>query len=421
MVKKLSEAYYSPIDAHPVPAEKIQQFSNSPEQLQIANKIEKNIAKYQKEIATIKAKKIPNKWKDPWDLRYAKDGLKDAEKERDNVAEHNLRVLGFVDLIQKNCSVALKVMQSTNSFLYRGIKYNSNNVPRAFRGTASGIKYNSNNVPWAFRGTARSSRPPTDTRPESQRLFDAYLEAAGFGARRSNSIFCSGSLGQCLGYGLVYMVFPLDGFNFTYSSKYHDLYTNLFSHMLPGPTNFINKFAGSSVDSAPAIKLKEVITRINSVIDQISERLPSRSTLLFFNATHLIDGALFDDIDNPTAGLSKVTKQKINSFISAMNTCLTEMTAHNIQVDKFHSLLTVFVNALKEYVTDFSKYSMKNFITPPPKLANEVIRGLHKFDDKNFAAALKSKHEIIVQGEYYAFAKFTYRDSLSKLLKIRPT
>jgi len=54
-------------------------------------------------------------------------------------------------------------------------------------------------------------------------IFNKGMEAAGFEARRDNSSFVSGDKSQASGYGKVYVMFPKDGFSFSWSRNTKDL------------------------------------------------------------------------------------------------------------------------------------------------------------------------------------------------------
>lgn len=53
-----------------------------------------------------------------------------------------------------------------------------------------------------------------------QKLCDTYLSLAGFKALRGNSIFTNSEYRMAKFWGNTYLIFPLNGFEFTYSKKY---------------------------------------------------------------------------------------------------------------------------------------------------------------------------------------------------------
>ena len=71
----------------------------------------------------------------------------------------------------------------------------------------------------AFVGQSREDRQPKDSSRDLTQLFDAALASSGFKSLRSNSIFVSSSISFANDYGRPWVIFPLDGFNFTYTNK----------------------------------------------------------------------------------------------------------------------------------------------------------------------------------------------------------
>lgn len=84
---------------------------------------------------------------------------------------------------------------------------------------------------WLYRGMgSRETRPaflekspehrqPSDSHPGLMRSFDQSLHQLGFAALRSNSIFCSGDKDTASYFGHLYVIFPRNGFDFTYTNQ----------------------------------------------------------------------------------------------------------------------------------------------------------------------------------------------------------
>lgn len=102
-----------------------------------------------------------------------------------------------------DCSDAIAAMKVSRRFLYRGV---------------------SRSAPSIFIGKPRKDRN-TSLNPEMSKEIDDKFFAAGFKAARRNSIFCSAS-SQAAIYGTVYLIFPVNGFNFTWSPIVHDFITS---------------------------------------------------------------------------------------------------------------------------------------------------------------------------------------------------
>lgn len=127
----------------------------------------------------------------------------------------------IVERLSKECSDAVYAMQMTNKFLYRGVKVGGHNAgtiwkPRILQGSA----------PTIFKSSSRENRKSLDTPNHIQDMIDGALEATGFTALRSNSIFCSGDKRAAMNYGVPYIIFPIDGFALTWSSNFVDLYSD---------------------------------------------------------------------------------------------------------------------------------------------------------------------------------------------------
>lgn len=87
----------------------------------------------------------------------------------------------------------------------------------------------------------RSNRKPLDTLPYLQKIYDDALSAGGIIAKRSNSIFCTGDKASANFYGLLYVVFPIGDFDFTYSATIRDLTSQHNEFILSGDIRFKNK------------------------------------------------------------------------------------------------------------------------------------------------------------------------------------
>lgn len=109
--------------------------------------------------------------------------------------------------IEKNCSDFLAEVGQIP--LYRGFVHVSKGEAR---------------LPKIAIGASPTHRPPRDSPFVDQKRVDKALKEAGFTALRSNSIFCSGSEAQARIYGRVYLVYPINGFSFTWAYKAPDFF-----------------------------------------------------------------------------------------------------------------------------------------------------------------------------------------------------
>lgn len=162
----------------------------------------------------------------------------------------------LANFIKVNCSQFLKL--STGKFLYRGI----DSMPGGFKNY--------------FIGKSPKDRLPRDTDINVQTKIDQKLLDGGFIAIRSNSIFCTSVLAQAQFYGFAYIIFPFNGFDYTWSPKISDLTTTFtigkyhsankntvafLDKLLSLPTDkFINKYQFTDVNLQNAFsKNREVL------------------------------------------------------------------------------------------------------------------------------------------------------------------
>ena len=177
-----------------------------------------------------------------------------------------------VAYIREHCSDILNVYQRLGAVLYRGISY--------YVGTS-----------WAVE-ESRVDRSPKDTAPRIQKLVDQKLEGAGFKALRSNSTFTNPMPTAVLEYGTSYVIYPENGFDFTWSPVITDFWAEIidipvrYSHLERcleelTPAEFVNEynFLHGSLDSAInskneiLIRGKYVLIKNNLFSDAVRDEL----------------------------------------------------------------------------------------------------------------------------------------------------
>lgn len=114
--------------------------------------------------------------------------------------------LDAVQIIKNKCSDFLKIATNTNCLLFRGMDIRDIKI---------------------FIGEPHKNRNPLSNRIDFQNAFDKALTACNFTALRKNSIFCSNSIQTAECYGNVYAIFPFNGFDFTWSPKIEDAYSDI--------------------------------------------------------------------------------------------------------------------------------------------------------------------------------------------------
>ena len=122
------------------------------------------------------------------------------------------------DRIKIECSDAYRAYQNTKTALYRGVKVNDGLFSGFFKLFKPKQDLN------IYLGKPRENRKPLGSDSYMQRAFDEVFQEKGFTALRSNSIFCTGSSGMAGDFGRTYIIFPKNGFSFTWSPSVKDLY-----------------------------------------------------------------------------------------------------------------------------------------------------------------------------------------------------
>ena len=104
------------------------------------------------------------------------------------------------NLIVPNCSEILNMYKVSDELFYRGIR---SYIP-------------------IFRGSSRINRKPLDSFQSLSDLYDISLKECGITALRSNSTFIINNYSQSFNYGTPFIIFPIDGFEYTFTN-FNDL------------------------------------------------------------------------------------------------------------------------------------------------------------------------------------------------------
>jgi len=115
-----------------------------------------------------------------------------------------------VDAINEKCSQFLGMVDPVNDVLYRGFdRKSTHSSPLAFY----------------FDGK-RENRKPLSTPNAFHQKVIKMINSAGLVANRDNGWFATGDRNEAYGYGEVYVVFPKNGFHYTWSRYIGDLYAD---------------------------------------------------------------------------------------------------------------------------------------------------------------------------------------------------
>lgn len=247
--------------------------------------------------------------------------------------------------IQSECKQAYQVFEDTGLRAYRGIEIET---------------YES------FLGKTGRDRLPMNSTPEFQQLIDQALRdhLGSDAAVRSNSIFVTGSSSHARGYGDAYVIFPKDSARFTWSTEYDDI--------------VIDSSMRKWTDFVPLTQLLSY-QKFLDYLEDYPELNQNSAVVAFLHYFDTNTDYLIWWQDNPISKLSRMPEPvraaaKISGF------------------DKFlDTMSNASYGAIKKlYDQDLAKFNAKDFIED------------FKPRDTDWAAALKSKNEILVSGEYVA-------------------
>lgn len=161
-----------------------------------------------------------------------------------NSSDTPIKVTNFFNGLLKNCKQVLATYKTLN----QGVDSNNTGELRfMFRG----IKGQNSD---AIYGKPFTKRRPKDSPKTADMLFNLAMKEAGFEARRDNSSFVSGNDSHAGGYGNLYIMFPVDGFSFTWSKKHDDLVL---------PDNFVK---ANMVNKPVVSKIKKELEKLDSKV-----------------------------------------------------------------------------------------------------------------------------------------------------------
>lgn len=129
----------------------------------------------------------------------------------------------LIEFIKKNCSDFINISKQCNDgrqFLYRGIKMQKKSV---------------------FIGYSRDRESvggPAYTKIAKNA--DDLMRIAGFTALRLNSIFCTSIKWEASSWGQEYVIFPINGFSFGYSTVHSNNFASAYN--FPSKIKYINHY-----------------------------------------------------------------------------------------------------------------------------------------------------------------------------------
>jgi hypothetical protein len=301
------------------------------------------------------------------DAKRKEEALLNKQKKLKPVIDET--TLKYLKLVEKECSQFITAAKNAKNFLYRGIEDS---------------KYE------AFVGKPFSNRRPLDSSEDFQEKIDNALIAMGFKALRRNSIFTSGDISQASDYGDgVFLIFPKNGFNFTWSTSVRDLHSEYDEY--DDDDNALDNFLEFAVDIMADIgdvlmDFKEFNNEYEDVSDAMQLKMKKISNSPQFKTT-------YTKIKN-AASYNYSTLPKIKAAIEAF-IALEKAAGIKFKIDRYN---------LSDVIKDYKKVSApKNDKSNAAKIVKDF-----KLTNTNIVSAIKSGHEIYIFGEYIALSLEKY-------------
>jgi hypothetical protein len=229
------------------------------------------------------------------------------------------------NFITTKCGQALAECRKAKKVLYRGLDAKPHYTPEEI-----------------FISQPTTNRRPMSSPKDTQAAFDKIMSERGFKALRGNSIFCTSDKFFAAGYGSPFIIFPVDGFSFTWSKRHADVVLPPLNHVEMDVT-------------------RDVISSL-------------RRLLLLQKLSDSQQEFLWDVGRAHGAPLTASTIVKLGELA--------------VEVGVYPKLSNEIKAAIK---------SAKN----GPLTIEHAIDN-YEFQNTNFGAALKSGHEILINSEYIA-------------------
>lgn len=264
-----------------------------------------------------------------------------------------------------------------------------------------------------FRETLRGRRPK-DTHETVHDQINAVLDNYGFKARRDNSIFTTSKEKDARSYGQnVSMIFPVDGFDFLWSTVYPDLFEGVLSAVQNLGFYWINetkKFYRYVVvfrDIAAGIHHefeKEVARNPKAMMSPIEDKLTRSLEVIAIQFGLLIKGM-------------KTTMDTSDLLGLILNT-IELLKKYNGPVFSLHPKVLVLSSLQAAYRLTRRIINLKNTTKLGPAKQEKIINLLQP-DSKNLVDAILSGHEVLIHGQYYQIPS-GFESVVDNLLAGRP-
>ena len=131
----------------------------------------------------------------------------------DNFINEEINVVQYLPYIKKKCSMAIKTMISSKSFMLRGLDESKELV----------------------RKKVRQDRRPKDSWAEYSEFLDKELKEKFGWKPRSEGLFVTSKYMTASSYGNVYIIFPIGNFKYVWNKEVEDNLKLLGSRWADGP------------------------------------------------------------------------------------------------------------------------------------------------------------------------------------------
>lgn len=268
---------------------------------------------------------------------------------------NEVQLKNIAAVLKRNCSQFIPIFKSAGA-LYRGVK----------------LKGGIDKTPF-LKGHSSLNRKPKDSTNTDQIIFDSLLAKLGFKALRSNSIFTISDRDVANNFGDVYAVFPINGFQFTWSPEFHDIVLHeVFNWYDFVETN--HKLEQKKKSLAKWLSKTSKQFKNYEGVDEFCRGLMS----------------LLDDIE--VYEDNKELSRLLNSLGSNATYYYKSKIPKSFRDARTQNVLNVFIKTVE---------SMKKDVSDDVKYDPEKFAKVYKPSNTNLAKAIKSSNEIYICGGYY--------------------
>ncbi len=313
-------------------------------------KISDKLRQYQNSMSHMKMAQLPGELQK--EMQQLQDKLNaeidkvdkayQIEYENSKVNGRPVKMDNLFKALAKNCKEIIKVYKELNRndfsrgrFLYRGIRSSDD----------------------ALYGKPFDARKPKDSNRDLHELVNGTINNLGLPANRENSMFVTGDRGQASGYGnSLYIMFPIDGFTFTWSQTVKDLV----------------------LDSSKRQDLldKEVISKIREMVKNAKAKSKEPSEFPIYDPDDLFYSGY--DYDNHRAKVSRAIEQGLLPD-EAQKLLDTLITDDSIQ-DHFKFTDQNLFNAI---LSDKEIYIRGDYYAVNVEHSNELFKFLEEMNTDN--------------------------------------